>query len=120
MLDWGYSMKDSYQQLRSVVPENDVSEIEPVQEVFMRMPAGNGSDELVFRIPLLPDGSADVSQVPSQLRTSWEEVGERSPVDVGNLPPVFIKPKDGARFLATLLRRRVTASGVWFSSSSTV
>lgn len=116
LLNCGYCMEDFRKQFLNVPPANDAEEMDLVEEVFMRMPGPDGS-ELVFRIPLLPDGTADISQVPEQLRCSWEEVGERLPINVGNLPTVFIKPSDGRRFLAVLLRRSVTTSGVRFSSS---
>ena len=109
-------MKDLYQRLRAMRPENGALEIESVQEVFMRVPAGTRG-ELVFRIPLLPNGAADVSQVPPVYRKSWKKLGERLPIQMGNLPPMFVKPEEGACFLAVLLRRPVTSSGVYFSLS---
>jgi hypothetical protein len=64
---------------------------------------------------LATDGSVDLSRVPEHVRLSWQSHGEPLSVDgISDLGGV-VMPADGERFLRVLLRRKVTASGVWFS-----
>lgn len=104
----------------NVSPANDTgAERDPVQEVFLHMPTPEG--EHVFRISLLPDGSADLSGIPAHLQESWRACGEQTlPTIRTETARVIVRPEQGVQFLKALLNRPVGGSGVWFSTAPQV
>ncbi len=80
-------------------------------EIFMRLESEeNGAWGESIRLGLLPDGSADLSEVPVELRKRWEEEGFEDASELGS-----IMPREGVRFLAALLFQR-HIPGARFSS----
>lgn len=71
-----------------------------IEVIYMFRVDGEGEEiGEPIAITLLPDGSADISHIPSALRETWETMGIRTLGGFG-----FVKPNDGKAFLLALLQ----------------
>ncbi len=83
----------------------------PLTEIFMRLESEvDGAWGESVRIGLTPDGAADLSEVPEEMREKW--VREGIPDGTGLEP---IKPVKGQAFIAVLLFLRKIPGARFFS-----
>lgn len=98
----------SMKTVRPRVPDVSPGPEGVLDELFMRIGSEDGVVGEPIHIGLTPDGQADLSGVPAEMREKWE----KGIIDDGGLSPVL--PKQGVAFLAVLLLTG-NVKGVTFS-----